>query len=47
MTLIEEIGFGPVDTGSLADAGRRKKPNGPLYNEALTVREARKLVGQA
>lgn len=45
MTLIEEIGFGPVDTGSLAEGGRRQQPNSALYNKVLTVREARKLVG--
>ena len=45
MNLIEEIGFGPVDTGSLAEGGRRQQPNAALYNQALTVREARNLVG--
>lgn len=43
MRLIEEIGFGPVDTGSLAD-GRRQQPNTPIYNRILTVREARQLL---
>lgn len=38
MKLIQEIGFGPVDTGSLAD-GRRQEPNTPLYNKVLTRRE--------
>ena len=41
--LIEEVGFGPVDTGSLAEGGRRQQPNTPLYNKTLTVREARAL----
>jgi predicted dinucleotide-binding enzyme len=45
MQLIEEIGFGPVDSGSLAEGGRRQQPNAALYNKDLTVREARKLVG--
>jgi 8-hydroxy-5-deazaflavin:NADPH oxidoreductase len=44
MTLIEEIGFAPVDTGSLADGGRRQQPNTPLYNKILTAREARALL---
>jgi hypothetical protein len=44
MRLIDEIGFGPVDTGSLAD-GRRQQPDTPLYNRILTVREARPLLG--
>jgi predicted dinucleotide-binding enzyme len=45
MTLIEEIGFGPVDTGSLAEGGRRQQPNSACYNKVLTVREARTLAG--
>ena len=45
MTLIEEIGFGPVDTGSLAEGGRRQQPNSARYNKVLTVREARTLAG--
>ena len=44
MNLIEEIGFGPVDTGSLAAGGRRQQPNTPLYDKVLTVREAKALI---
>ena len=44
MALIEAIGFGPVDTGSLAEGGRRQQPNTALYNKVLTAREARKLL---
>jgi len=40
MALIEEIGFGPVDTGSLAEGGRRQQPNTALYNRIITRREA-------
>jgi 8-hydroxy-5-deazaflavin:NADPH oxidoreductase len=40
MTLIEEIGFAPVDTGSLVEGGRRQQPNTPLYNQVITRREA-------
>ena len=43
MQLIEELGFGAVDTGSLA-AGRRQQPNTALYNKVLTTKEARLLV---
>jgi predicted dinucleotide-binding enzyme len=43
--LIDEIGFGPVDTGSLVEGGRRQQPNTALYNKVLTVREAKALVG--
>ena len=39
MSLIEEIGFGPVDTASLAEGGRRQQPNTPLYNQVITRRE--------
>ena len=42
MELIEEIGFGAVDTGSIGDS-RRQEPNAPLYNKVMTVREGRKL----
>lgn len=45
MRLIEEIGFGPVDTGSLVEGGRRQQPNTPLYNKVLTVHDAKTLVG--
>jgi predicted dinucleotide-binding enzyme len=39
--LIEEIGFAPVDTGSLAEGGRRQQPESPIYNEPMTPSEAR------
>jgi predicted dinucleotide-binding enzyme len=39
MALIEAIGFGPVDTGSLVDGGRRQQPNTSLYNHVITRRE--------
>ena len=45
MELIEEIGFGSVDTGSLVEGGRRQQPGTPLYNQVITVRDARALVG--
>ena len=38
--LITAIGFGPVETGGLADGGRRQQPGTPLYNTVMTVREA-------
>lgn len=43
MSLIEDAGFGAVDTGTLADGGRRQQPNTALYNKVLTVREGRSL----
>ena len=41
--LIDEIGFDPVDTGSLAD-GRRQQPGSPIYNVPLTASEAKKML---
>jgi predicted dinucleotide-binding enzyme len=37
--LIEEIGFAPVDVGSLAE-GRLFEPGSPIYNEAMEREEA-------
>jgi 8-hydroxy-5-deazaflavin:NADPH oxidoreductase len=34
--LIEEIGFAPVDTGNLAEGGRRQQPGAPIYLELMT-----------
>jgi predicted dinucleotide-binding enzyme len=39
--LIEEIGFAPVDTGSLHDGGKKQQPNTPIYNKTLTANEAK------
>lgn len=39
--LIEEIGFAPVDTGSLREGGRLQQPDSPVYNQTFTAREAR------
>jgi 8-hydroxy-5-deazaflavin:NADPH oxidoreductase len=44
MTLIEEIGFGPVDTGSLAEGGAKQQPGTPIYNRPMTAAEAQKYV---
>ena len=42
--LIEELGFAPYDTGSLAAGGRRQQPGSPIYNVRLTLAEvARRL----
>src|SRR5689334_19870258 len=42
--LIEEIGFAPVDTGSLRDGGRKQQPGSPIYNKPMTGREAKTAV---
>jgi 8-hydroxy-5-deazaflavin:NADPH oxidoreductase len=39
--LIADIGFGAVDTGSLAKGGRRQQPHAALYNKVMTVKEGR------
>jgi predicted dinucleotide-binding enzyme len=42
--LIAEIGFAPIDTGSLREGGRRQEPGSPLYGRPTTAREARNLL---
>jgi len=39
--LIEDIGFAPVDTGSLREGGRLQQPESPIFNQTFTAREAR------
>ena len=41
INLIDDIGFGAVDTGPLVEGGRRQQPGSPIYNQPMTVREAR------
>ena len=38
--LIDELGFAPVDTGSLAEGGRRQQPGAAVYNNPLRAEEA-------
>ncbi len=38
--LVEEIGFAPVDIGTLAE-GRKQEPGSPIYNTPMTEDEAR------
>ena len=44
--IIEGIGFGAVDTGSLQDGGRKQQPGSAIYNKDITVREAHGVLGQ-
>ena len=39
--LIEDIGFAPVDTGSLREGGRKQQPGSPTYNNPMTAKLAR------
>jgi len=43
--LIEEIGFGPIDTGSLREGGRRQQPGNRIFGRPTTVREAKEILG--
>jgi len=45
--LIQEIGFAAVDTGGLADGGRRQQPGSPLIARESTAREAEEALGWA
>jgi 8-hydroxy-5-deazaflavin:NADPH oxidoreductase len=38
--LIHELGFAAVDTGGLADGGRRQQPGSPIYGETMTAPDA-------
>lgn len=42
--LIRDIGFAPVDTGSLREGGRMQQPDSPIYNETYTARQAREII---
>ncbi len=39
--LVEDIGFAPVDTGSLRDGGRIQQAGGPMYTRVVTGADAR------
>jgi hypothetical protein len=45
MRLIEQIGFEPVDAGSLADGGRRHQPGSPVYTADLNAQQLREQLG--
>jgi predicted dinucleotide-binding enzyme len=42
--LITEIGFAPVDTGSLAQGGQRQQPGSDIYNEPMTAAQAQEFL---
>ena len=39
--LIEQIGFAPVDTGSLGEGGSKQQPGSPIYNVPMNEDQAR------
>ncbi len=44
--LIDEIGFTPVDTGSLRESGRKQQPGSSIYNDPMTVEVAYKRLAE-
>lgn len=40
--LIEEIGFAPIDTGSLHEGGQRQQMGSPLLSHSMSAREAQR-----
>ena len=44
--LIEDIGFAPVDTGSLREGGRLQQPGSVIYNKPMTTEQANKLLAE-
>ena len=44
--LIDELGFDAVDTGTLAEGGRRQQPGTPVYDEPIGAEEARRRLGR-
>jgi 8-hydroxy-5-deazaflavin:NADPH oxidoreductase len=44
--LIDEIGFTPVDTGSLREGGRKQQPGSSIYNIPMTVEVAYKRLAE-
>jgi 8-hydroxy-5-deazaflavin:NADPH oxidoreductase len=42
--IIDKIGFGPLDTGTLREGSKWQEPEGALYAKELTVKEAKAIV---
>jgi predicted dinucleotide-binding enzyme len=45
--LIQQIGFTPVDTGSLVEGGCKQHPGSPIYNRPMNERQAREVMRDA
>ena len=45
--LIQQIGFAPLDTGTLREGGRSQQPGTPIYNRDLTHAEAMAILAAA
>jgi predicted dinucleotide-binding enzyme len=44
--LIRELGFAPVDTGTLREGGKRQEPAAPIYNKQITASEAARMLAE-
>lgn len=44
--LIQELGFGAVDTGTLSKGGRKQQPGTPIYGRPMPVSEALKALAK-
>ncbi|HEX8128497.1 MAG TPA: NAD(P)-binding domain-containing protein [Pyrinomonadaceae bacterium] len=44
--LIEGIGFATVDTGLLAEGGKKQEVGTPVYNQSLSAAEGKRMVGE-
>jgi len=44
--LIEDVGFAPVDTGSLRDGGRLQQPGSSIYNRPMVAEQAREVLAE-
>jgi 8-hydroxy-5-deazaflavin:NADPH oxidoreductase len=44
--LVDEIGFTPVDTGSLREGGRKQQPGSEIYNNPMTLEIALKKLSE-
>jgi predicted dinucleotide-binding enzyme len=42
--LIQELGFAPVDTGSLREGSRKQQPGSPIYNRPLRPEQAKAML---
>ena len=45
--LVRDMGFAPVDTGSLSEGGRQLNPNAALYDKPMTGEEAKRAMANA
>jgi 8-hydroxy-5-deazaflavin:NADPH oxidoreductase len=44
--LIDEMGFTPVDTGTLREGGRKQQPGSEIYNNPMTLQIAQKKLSE-